>query len=118
MQQPNAGPPPQFSLDVDAQPDATFVRCSGRMMLEGGNILRTEVHKLIKPGARIVLDLTNVTHCDSLGLGAVISLYVSSKSAGCRLELINLGQKIRQLFSMTNLLSLFEPAADSSFRIP
>ena len=87
-------------------------------MVESGNILRTEVHKLIKPGARIVLDLTNVTHCDSLGLGAVISLYVSSKSAGCRLELINLGPKIRQLFSMTNLLSLFEAAADGCSRMP
>ena len=45
-------------------------------MVESGNILRTEVHKLIKPGGRIVLDLTNVTHCDSMGLGSVISLYV------------------------------------------
>ena len=87
-------------------------------MIESGNILRNEVQKWIKPGARIVLDLTNVTHCDSMGLGAVISLYVSSKSAGSRLELINLGQKIRQLFSMANILSLFEPAADSSCRMP
>ena len=118
MPQPGAGAPPQFSLEVDMQPEATVVRCSGRLMVESGNILRTEVQKLIKPGARIVLDLTNVTHCDSMGLGAVIALYVSSKSAGCRLDLINLGQKIRQLFSMTNLLSLFEPAADSSCRIP
>jgi len=73
---------------------------------------------LMKPGTRVVLDLTNVTHCDSSGLGAVISLYVTSKSTGCRLELINLGQKIRQLFSMANILSLFEPAADITTRIP
>ena len=118
MSQPAAGTPVQFSLDVDLQPGATVVRCSGRLMVESGNILRTEVQKLIKPGSRIVLDLTDVTHCDSMGLGAVVSLYVSSKSAGCRLELINLGQKIRQLFSMANLLSLFEPAANSSCRIP
>jgi anti-sigma B factor antagonist len=65
-----------------------------------------------------VLDLTDVTHCDSMGLGAVISLYVSSKSHGCNLELINLGQSVRQLFSMTNLLVLFEPAADSTCRMP
>ena len=109
---------PQFSLNVSVQPDVTVVRCSGRLVIESGNILRTEVQKFIKPGTRIVLDLTNVTHCDSMGLGAVISLYVSSKSAGCRFELINLGQKIRQLFSMANLLSLFEAAADSSCRIP
>jgi anti-anti-sigma factor len=64
-----------------------------------------------------VLDLTDVTHCDSLGLGAVVRLYVSWKSAGCQFELIDLGQNIRQLFSIANLLSLFEPPADSC-RIP
>jgi anti-anti-sigma factor len=117
MSQPGATPA-QFSLDIDSQPDVTVVRCSGRLMIESGNILRTEVHKLIQPGTRVVLDLTNVSHCDSSGLGAVIALYVTSKSTGCRLELINLGQKIRQLFTMANLLSLFEPAADITTRIP
>jgi len=87
-------------------------------MIESGNILRTEVQKLIKPSGRIVVDLTNVTHCDSMGLGALVSLYVSSKSVGCGFELINFGKTIRQLFSMTNLLSLFEAAADKSSRIP
>ena len=118
MSQPIAANAPQFNLEVDQQPDAVVVRCSGRLMIESGNILRTEVQKWIKPGARIVVDLTNVTHCDSMGLGNVISLYVSSKSARCRFELINFGPKLRQLFSMTNLLSLFEPAADRSCRIP
>ena len=118
MPQPGTGTPLPFSLEVDVRPDATVVCCSGRLMIESGSILRTEVQKLIKPGGRIVLDLTNVTHCDSMGLGAVISLYVSSKSSGCKLELINLGPKIRQLFSVANLLSLFEAAADSSCRIP
>src|SRR5947207_15407507 len=117
MSQPDLNSRAQFSLDVDVQPDATSVRCSGRLILENGSVLRTNVHKLIKPGTRIVLDLTNVTHCDSMGLGAVISLYVSAKSASCRLELINLGQPIRKLFSMTNLLSLFEVAADGSCRM-
>jgi len=60
MSQPAAGTSPQFSFDVHLQPDATLVRCSGCLMIESGNILRTEVQKLIKPGARIVLDLTNV----------------------------------------------------------
>ena len=53
-----------------------------------------------------------------MGLGSLISLYVSSKSVGCGFELINLGQKIRQLFSMAKVLSLFEVAADSTSRIP
>src|SRR5262249_35357578 len=118
MSQPDAGLQPQFTTEVDVQPGATVVRCFGRLMVESGTILRTEVHQLIQPGARIVLDLTGVTHCDSMGIGAVISLYVSSKAAGCRLELINLAPQIRRLFSLTNLLSLFEPAADSTCRMP
>ena len=109
---------PQFTLEVDVQPDVTVVRCFGRLMVESGTALRTEVQKLIRPGARIVLDLTGVTHCDSMGIGAVISLYVSSKSGGCRLELINLGPNIRRLFTITNLQSLFEPAADVTCRMP
>src|SRR5215831_9494838 len=67
MSQLAAGTPAQFSLVVNVQPDVTTVRCSGRLMVESGDILRAEVHKLIKPGGRIVLDLTDVTHCDSMG---------------------------------------------------
>jgi anti-sigma B factor antagonist len=54
-----------------------------------------------------VLDLTELTHMDSMGLGTLVRLYVSTKSAGCELKLINLGPKIRQLLSVTNLLSVF-----------
>jgi len=118
MSQPEAGTPPRFSLEVEVQPDVTVVRCVGRLVIESGSTLRAEVQKLIRPSARLVLDLTGVTHCDSMGIGAVIGLYVSSKSAGCRLELINLGPNIRKLFSITNLLSLFEPAADATCRMP
>jgi anti-anti-sigma factor len=109
---------PQLIVTVDENQDATVVHCSGRLTIEAGNTLRTEVQKFIKPKAKIVLDLTNVTHCDSMGMGTVISLYVSSKSAGSRLEIINMSQTIRKLFSMANILSLFEGAVDPTSRIP
>jgi anti-sigma B factor antagonist len=118
MTQSITNPTPQFKFDVESQPDVTVVRCHGRLVVENGSFLRNAVHKYIKPGAKVVLDLTNLSHCDSMGLGAVISLYVSSRSAGCRLEVINLGQNIRRLFSIANILSLFEPAADSTCRMP
>ena len=67
---------------------------------------------------RIVLDLTGLTYMDSMGLGAIASLYVSARTAGCRLELINLSKRVRELFSITNMLSLFEVCGDNSVRIP
>jgi anti-anti-sigma factor len=118
MSQPAGVPASQFGLSIDLQSDATVVHCAGRLTGENGATLRTEVKKFIAPGKRVVIDLTHVTHTDSMGLSAIISLYASSKSAGCRLELVNLGQKILQLFSIANLLSLFESAGDGSFRIP
>jgi anti-sigma B factor antagonist len=65
---------------------------------------------------RIVLDLTDLTHMDSSGLGTVVRLYVSAKSAGCALELINRGPRIRQLLGVTNLLSVFTTICEHDIR--
>jgi anti-sigma B factor antagonist len=73
----------------------------------GNDLLYARVSKLIPETKQIVLDLTDLTYMDSMGLGTVVRLYVSAKSAGCKLKLINLGERIRQLLSMTNLLSVF-----------
>jgi anti-anti-sigma factor len=45
---------------------------------------------------------------DSSGLGAVVTLHVSARTRGCRLEVVNASKQILELFSMTNVLSLFE----------
>jgi anti-anti-sigma factor len=55
---------------------------------------------------------------DSMGLGTVVRLYVSAKSAGCALELINLGKGIRQIFAVTNLLSVFTIVGEHNIRMP
>ena len=94
------------------------MHCAGRLTGEATGILSTEAKSRIGAHRRVILDLTGVTNMDSLGLGTIASLYVSAKTSGCRLELINLGPNIRRLFSMTNLLSLFENAGDNTFRLP
>jgi hypothetical protein len=40
----------------------------------------------------------------------VLGLYVSARTRGCRIEIINASQQVSDLFSITNLLSLFEAA--------
>jgi len=45
---------------------------------------------------------------DSSGLGAVVTLHVSARTRGCRLEVVNASNQILEMFSMTNVLSLFE----------
>jgi anti-sigma B factor antagonist len=107
-----------ITLEKETLDDATVVRCGGRLVAGTTEVLHAEVKRLIVPGCRVVLDFSGLTQMDSMGLGSVAALYVSAKSAGAQLELMNLAPKIRLLFSMTNLLSLFEPAGDGTIRLP
>ena len=113
--------PSHLTLVVSTEDDATGsftrVRCTGKLVTGSTGILQTEVRSLLPDAKRIVLDLTDLGYMDSSGLGAIIGLYVSVKSAGGRLEVINLSARVRELFSITNVLSLFEVCGEQSNRI-
>jgi anti-anti-sigma factor len=106
------------STESDATGPFTRVRCTGKLVTNSTGILQTEVRSLLPATKRIVLDLTDLGYMDSSGLGSIIGLYVSVKSAGGRLEVINLSERVRQLFSITNVLSLFEVCGEQNIRIP
>src|ERR1700733_8150611 len=97
----------RLTVEVDRAPGEALVRLSGRLEAGVTDVLYLEVKGLIPATRRIVLDLTDLTHMDSMGLGTLVRLYVSARAAGCDLELVNLGKRIRQLLGMTNLMSFF-----------
>ena len=88
----DADPLAPLSLCIYAQEDAMVVECTGRVISGGTDELRREVKALFPQTKRVILDLTNVTQLDSMGLGAIVSLYASAKAAGCELKLINLSE--------------------------
>jgi anti-sigma B factor antagonist len=96
-----------LALDIERDGNVAVVRCHGKLVAGVCDVLYTQVSQLIPESKRIVLDLTDLTHMDSMGLGTLVRLYVSTKSAGCDLELVNLSKRIRQLFGVSNLLSIF-----------
>jgi anti-sigma B factor antagonist len=105
-----------LTLDVvrngEEAADEVIVRCHGKLVAGVNDLLYTQVSQLIPGSKRIVLDLPDLAYMDSMGLGTVVRLYVSAKSAGCDLKLINLGKRVRQLFSVTNLMSVFAITED------
>ncbi|MCU1335698.1 MAG: anti-sigma-factor antagonist [Bryobacterales bacterium] len=111
-------PVPLLTLVITTDGDATVVRCTGKLVAGTTGILQTEVRGLLPGSKRIVLDLTDLGYMDSTGLGSIIGLYVSAKTAGGRLEVINLSQRVRHLFSVTNVVSLFEVCGEHNIRIP
>ena len=77
--------PRLLTLDIDRATlltgDLAVVRCRGKLVAGVTGVLYAEVSQLIPNTKRIVLDLTDLTHMDSMGLGTVVRLYVSARSA-------------------------------------
>ncbi len=107
----------RFTLAIDRRGDAAVVRCSGRLVAGVSDSFYLEIKQLIPEFKGIVLDLTDLTHMDSMGLGALVRSYVSAKSTGCSLKLMNLGKPIRQLLGVTHLLSVFQIIGENNIRI-
>lgn len=110
--------PSRLSLKIHAEGDEAVVACSGKLVIGVTDTLWKEVRELIPNHKRVVLDLTDLVQMDSMGLGTVVRLLVSAKSAGCRLELINLSKRVRELFGITNLLSAFEVCGEQRTKLP
>jgi anti-anti-sigma factor len=51
----------------------------------------------------VVLDFTGVNYLDSSGLGMIVGLLVSAKRSGCKLRLVNLSPRVKEIFTMTRL---------------
>jgi anti-sigma B factor antagonist len=104
---PNAAAGNLFTLDVEHHGSVHLVHCHGRLVAGVCDVLLNRVRELIPGSTRVVLDLTDVTFVDSMGLGTLVRLYVSARNAGSCLELVNLGKQIRELLSITHLFSVF-----------
>ena len=88
----------------------TIVDLKGKLRV-GGNTLA--LHQsirslLLENKTQIVLDLAGVTFIDSCGLGELIASQVSVENEGGEIKLIGLTESLRELFTVTRLLAVFD----------
>jgi anti-sigma B factor antagonist len=107
-----------FKMHTETREDATVVHCSGRLTSEHSGALKTHVKSALPHCKRIVLDLRELNRMDSSGLGAIVGSYVSAKKENCEFLVINYNSAIRDLFGITNVLSMFEDCARTGMRLP
>jgi anti-sigma B factor antagonist len=88
---------------------------------EGTDAVRTVVKQLIDQGYRnLLVNLRDVRHIDSAGIGELMSCYTSVRNQGGQLKLMNLSKNVQNLLQITRLYTIFEvlddePAAVASF---
>jgi len=101
---------PDFRVHSYESGNGLVVECHGKLTSDHAVQFRDAVRKFIAGHKTILLDMKGVPQMDSAGLGAVATIYVSARTRGCKVQVVNASEQIRKLFSVTNLLLLFEDA--------
>jgi len=57
---------------------------------------------------RIVVDLAGVEYMDSSGVASLVKLLSRSRKAGAQLSLVGLGERVRSIFEITRLDTVFD----------
>ena len=84
---------------------------SGQITLAKGDdqLLKDKVNSLVHQGnKRILVNLANVTHMDSAGLGELVGAYTTVTKSGGSMKLVNLTKRLQDLLSITKLLTVFD----------
>ena len=99
----------QLKMSTRTLDGVIVVDCSGRLVFgEESASLRDTVKKLIAQSPKVVLNLHDVTHIDSGGLGTLVSLYTTARTAGGAVKLARLSQRVGDLLQVTKLLTVFD----------
>ena len=110
-------PAPHLTFSLQRYQDCVVVHCSGRLVSGLNQLLNAEISRLLPGPPNIVLNFEQITHMDSSGLGTLVRVYVHAKSAGCKLEVENMGPSIRNLLGITHLLSVLETVGTHNIKM-
>jgi anti-sigma B factor antagonist len=98
-----------MTVSADQQESAVVVATSVEALdASNASDFKCAVSKMIKPGARLVLDMSGIRFVDSSGLGAILSCLRLLHDQGGDLKLCNLNKPVRALFELVRMHRVFE----------
>jgi anti-sigma B factor antagonist len=105
-----------FSLNTRKAGNVVIIDMSGRLSIgEAVLLLRSTVRRFVEDGSlKFILNLGNVSHIDSAGLGELVTIYTSTRNRGGDAKLLNLDKKAKDLLQMTKLLTVFDTYTDEA----
>ena len=103
-----------FEATVRHAGDFAVIDLAGRLTLgDASTMLRNVILALLGDGVKkIVLNLKDVSHLDSAGLGEMCAAYASVTNAGGEVKLVCAGGKIHDQMEVTRLSTVFADYPD------
>ncbi len=95
---------PELAITVQHAPDEVVLHLAGEIdVLTVTKLSAIVTEALAEPPARILLDLSGVTFCDSQGLGTLVVLSRKAQHAHTVLTLTNVGDFLLRVLDITGL---------------
>jgi anti-sigma B factor antagonist len=90
--------------------DVRILDLSGKITIGAGDVeLRRLVEEALAAGkTKILVNLKDVTHIDSSGIGELVACYTTVKRRGGQMKLENLPPKINDILQVTQLITVFD----------
>lgn len=99
----------QLKIEKRATQGVAILACHGRIMFgDEANLLRSVLRDVLATNRRVVVDLADVNHLDSGGLGMLVGVRSTAKADGAEIKLSGMGQRLRDVLQITKLATVFD----------
>jgi len=100
----NAAEP--FGIDREVRDGFAVISVSGEVDAHAAPALSEALSEVTEPGARIVVDLTDVNFLDSTGLGVFVTALKHLRELDGSLALVITSPRVKKVFTLTGLDAL------------
>lgn len=104
-----------MNIEVKQMGDIQVMCCGGSLDADNVAAFKKIAYDLVSGGTtRIIVDCTNLTFIDSMGLGVLISLLRRVRQRDGDVKVAALSDEVKTIFEITRLHRLFDVCADSN----
>jgi anti-sigma B factor antagonist len=95
--------PRAFRVDSRDVQGASVIAVAGEVDAHTAPSVRDAVEAAIAPGARVIVDLREVSFLDSIGLGVFVTALKHVREADGTLDLVDTSSRVLKVFELTGL---------------
>lgn len=102
-----------MNIDIEQHGDIRILHCGGSLDADTVAAFKKVAYDMVTAGTtRFIIDCTNLSFIDSMGLGVLISLLRRVRSRDGDVKVAALSDEVKTIFEITRLHRLFEVCQD------
>jgi anti-sigma B factor antagonist len=97
-----------MQIDERSVGNVKVLDMSGKLT-QGDAMFKDKIHSMVNQGHnKILINMAGVTYIDSAGLGELVGAFTTVKRAGGSVKFQNVTGKVKDLLTITKLVTVFE----------